>query len=138
MATTVENKFGSTVHISKFDAESFKPVGRREFLAYRDLGIGSATNGAVGAVISRSSDPGQNVDVTTGWHYHICDLQVFYIIRGWIDIEFEGTGVLRLEAGSCVNIPPGVIHNEIAIAPENEILEITIPPKIETIAVSAP
>jgi hypothetical protein len=121
--------------INALTEDSFQASGRRSFLKYRDLGIAESTKGHVGAAISCSTDP-EDVEVTTGWHYHICDLQLIYIIKGWVDIEFEDTGVIRLEAGTCINIPPGLLHNEIAIAPDNEILEVTIPPKIQTITVS--
>jgi mannose-6-phosphate isomerase-like protein (cupin superfamily) len=138
MTTTPEiNKFDSTLLINALTGDSFQASGRRSFLSYRDLGVAESTKGRVGAVISRSTDPDE-IDVTTGWHYHVCDLQLIYIIRGWVDIEFEETGVIRLGAGTCINIPPGLLHNEIAIAPDNEILEVTIPPKIETITVTPP
>lgn len=125
-----------TLQISKLDETSFTANGRRDFLAYRDTGIADATKGGVGAVVTRiTADAGE---ATTGWHYHVCDLQLFYILRGYFEIEFEGTGVIRLEAGTCANIPPGLAHNERKMSPDMEVLEVTIPPKIGTVPVPPP
>jgi mannose-6-phosphate isomerase-like protein (cupin superfamily) len=129
------NKFGSKLMISKLDESSFSTSGRREFVAYRDLGIREATNGNVGAIVTRlkegSGEP-------TGWHYHTCDLQIFYILKGWLELDCQDAGLVRLEAGTCVNIPPGVAHNELRVSPDLEVLEITMPGELGTVPVAAP
>jgi uncharacterized protein YjlB len=50
---------------------------------------------------------------STGWHYHPLTFQVVYCLRGWEEIAFEDGTLVRTVPGTCVNVPPGVGHNEI-------------------------
>ena len=76
------------------DAE-FGKTGRRNFFEYRDTGLGAATNGRYRAQVMRSTD----VMESTGWHYHVCDLQFVYVLKGWVDLEFEDGRVERVAEG---------------------------------------
>ena len=61
---------------------------------------------------------------TTGWHYHECDLQFVYVLKGWVDLAFEDGRVERCDAGTSLAIPPGMVHNELACSPDFEALEV--------------
>ncbi|MBP9896515.1 MAG: cupin domain-containing protein, partial [Giesbergeria sp.] len=54
---------------------------------------------------------------------HHTEFQLVYILKGWIEFEYEGQGTVRLEAGSCVYQPPGIRHRELGHSPDIEMLE---------------
>ena len=115
------------------DAE-FGKTGRRNFFEYRDTGLGDATDGKYRAQVMRSTD----VMESTGWHYHVCDLQLVYVLKGWVDLEFEDGRSERLEEGGVMAIPGGMVHNEINVSPDFEALEVASPADMGTVAVDAP
>ena len=108
--------------LSHLTPDSFKlGVGRRANIAYRDFGISDATGGKmkfIGARIDKASD------ITTGWHYHTCELLIAYYVSGWIDLYFEPGKLVRLEAGSCICIPKGMPHNEVRNSDNMELVEV--------------
>ena len=79
----------------------------------------------------------RNVPTETGWHIHLLDLQVFYVMKGTLDIEFAD-GTVHLEAGSCIRIPGNVPHRQLGISADAEMIELTMPAKFETKRVEAP
>ena len=98
--------------------------GLRSFFEYRDLGIEAATGGqAVGHVIR--AVPGASFSGTP--HLHRTTFQLVYVLKGWIEFEYEGRGRVRLEAGSCVYQPPSIRHRELAHSDDVEMLEIVMP-----------
>lgn len=98
--------------------------GLRSFFEYRDLGIKTATDGRVAAHVIRSA-AGQAFSSQP--HLHRTDFQLVYILKGWIEFEYEGQGVVRLEAGSCVHQPPGIRHRELGHSDDIEMLEVVLP-----------
>jgi mannose-6-phosphate isomerase-like protein (cupin superfamily) len=98
--------------------------GRREFFQYRDLGVADASAGAMRAQVMSSS---QGLSRPTGWHYHECDGQFVYILKGWVDLEFEDGRTIRVEEGDSLFIPGYLRHNEIRTSEEMEILEVSTP-----------
>ena len=74
----------------------------------------------------------------TGWHFHECEMQLAYITKGWIDLQFEDGTELRLEAGDILFVPGGVKHNEVRTSADIAGLEITIPAEMGTVACSRP
>ena len=98
--------------------------GLRAFFEYRDLGIEDATGGDVVAHVIRAV-PG--APFTGQAHLHRTTFQLVYVLKGWIEFQYEGQGVVRLEAGSCVHQPPGIRHREIAHSDDVEMLEIVMP-----------
>ncbi len=66
------------------------------------------------------------------------EVQLVYILKGWVRFDYEGVGGVLLEAGACVHQPAGIRHVEIAHSDDIEILEITLPAEFETEAVAAP
>ena len=74
----------------------------------------------------------------TGWHYHICDGQFVYALKGWVELEFESGETLRLEPGDSVFIPGGMAHNELRTSDDVEILEFSVPGELGTVACDQP
>jgi mannose-6-phosphate isomerase-like protein (cupin superfamily) len=114
----------------------YKP-GLREFLEYRDLGIADATHGAFRAHVIRVKPDHKGADHdlhTTGLHQHLCDFQMFYVLKGWIKFVYEGQkDELTFRAGDCVLQP--AVHNELSCSDDVELLEIYSPAVHETRAV---
>ena len=54
------------------------------------------------------------------------------MLKGWIEFEYEGQGVVRLEAGSCVHQPNELRHREIGHSSDIEMLEIVLPADFKT------
>ncbi len=103
--------------------------GLRAFCEYRDLGIRQATDGKVVAHVIRAAPGG---DFSGQPHRHDTTFQLVYILKGWIEFEYEGQGVVRLEAGTCVHQPPNIRHREIGHSDDVEILEIVMPADFRT------
>ncbi|MGZ0217955.1 MAG: cupin domain-containing protein [Acidimicrobiales bacterium] len=133
MTDTTTNTVAELLCQQLADAE-FAKTGRRSFFEYRDTGLADATKGAYRAQVMRSTD----VMETTGWHYHVCDLQFVYVLNGWVDLAFDDGRVERLEAGGAMAIPPGMVHNEIDVSPDFEALEVTAPASMETVPADTP
>jgi quercetin dioxygenase-like cupin family protein len=107
-------------------------AGLRAFFAYRDLGIAGASGGRVGAHVIRAV-PGEGAK--PHWHVHEVEFQMFVVLRGWAEFEYEDIGRVRVTAGSSVYQPPMIRHREIAHSDDVEILEITSPAEFVTRAV---
>ena len=103
--------------------------GLRSFFEYRDLGIQRATAGRVNAHVIRAA-AGQEFNGQP--HVHELDFQMVYVLKGWVEFEYEGQGVVRLEAGSCVYQPPGIRHREVGHSADIEMLEIVMPGEFAT------
>jgi len=74
----------------------------------------------------------------TGWHYHDCEMQFVYVLKGSLAIEFEDGTVGTFTAGDSFFVPGGVRHNEIYVSEDKETLEVSIPGKIGTVNVERP
>src|SRR4051794_40454040 len=108
--------------------------GLRPFFDYCDLGIRKATDGRVVAHVIRAID---GADFSGKPHLHETTFQMVYVLKGWIEFEYEGHGKVRLEAGSCVYQPPSIRHREIAHSDDVEMLEIVMPSGFQTEEVTA-
>lgn len=109
--------------------------GRRDWFKYRDLGVTAATGGHIRAQTMATS---QGMSEPTGWHYHTCDAQFVYAVKGWVDLIFEDGQKIRLSKGESLLIPGGLKHNETATSEELEILELSLPAEMGTVACDAP
>ncbi len=109
--------------------------GLRAFFEYRHLGIPQATEGKFGAHVIRAIP---DTHSQPQWHLHELDFQFVYILKGWVEFEYEDAGFVRLEAGSSVLQPPRIKHREIRHSDDIEILEITSPAEFVTKVVEAP
>ena len=98
--------------------------GRRAFFTYRDLEVADASAGTIRAQVMSAT---QGMSRPTGWHYHECDGQFIYILKGWVDLEFEDGRTLRVEEGDSLFIPGYLRHNEIRTSEAMEILEVSVP-----------
>src|SRR5215471_5514056 len=103
--------------------------GRRHFFKYRDLGVTEATGGKMRAQVTSAKSA---MDRETGWHYHTCDMQFVYILKGWVDLEFEGGRKARFGAGDSVMIPGGMPHQETATSDDLELVEVSVPAEMGT------
>lgn len=103
--------------------------GRRAFFKYCDLGVTEATGGKMRAELTSAS---QGLSQPTGWHYHLCEVQFVYMLSGWVDLEFEGRGMIRVEAGDSIMIPGGLRHQELKTSESFEMLEVSLPAKMGT------
>lgn len=109
--------------------------GRRSFFQYRDLGLEAATGGRMRAYQNNSI---AGMTEPTGWHYHDCEMQFVYVLKGMLTIEFEDGTVATFKAGDAFFVPGGVRHNEIYVSEDKEALEVSVPGKIGTINCERP
>lgn len=109
--------------------------GRRSFFKYRDLGLEAATGGRMRAYQNNSI---AGMTEPTGWHYHDCEMQFVYVLKGRLTIEFEDGTVATFKAGDAFFVPGGVRHNEIYVSEDKEALEVSVPGKIGTINCERP
>lgn len=133
MPDTTQAPKGRIAHAT---AESAPFVaGRRSFFKYRDLGVMDASNGALRAqtmtAVADMTEP-------TGWHYHECDGQFVYVLKGWVDLEFETGDSMRIAAGESLFIPGGMKHNEFGCSRDLEILELSTPGEMGTVPCDPP
>lgn len=103
--------------------------GLRSFFEYRDLGIKQATAGRAVAHVIRAA---AGTEFSSQPHRHNTSLQLVYVLKGWIEFEYEGHGRVRLEAGSCVHQPPEIRHRELGHSEDIEMLEIVLPADFQT------
>jgi len=103
--------------------------GLRSFFEYRDLGIRQATDGRAVAHVIRAA---AGTAFSSQLHLHRTTFQLVYVLKGWIEFEYEGQGRVRLEAGSCVHQPPGIRHREVGHSEDVEMLEIVLPGDFKT------
>ena len=82
--------------------------GLRDFFLYKDLGLKEATDGKVLAHITKANLPPENSG-GTGWHIHVAQYQIVYMLKGWAKFMYEDKDTL-VEAGDCVHQRPGIVH----------------------------
>ena len=103
--------------------------GLRSFYEYRDLGIKGTTAGRVDAHVIRAA---AGTEFSSQPHLHKTSFQLVYVLKGWIEFEYEGQGRVRLEAGSCVHQPPEIRHREVGHSEDIEMLVIVLPGDFKT------
>lgn len=111
-------------HIKGSEIE-FKGGGLRDFFLYKDLGVADATHGRVLAHITRANLPPENSG-GTGWHIHVAEFQIVYMLKGWAKFMYEDK-IHLVEAGDCVQQRPGIVHYLYDYSPDMEYLEIIMP-----------
>ena len=136
MTTTSDETAATTaqVLVDHLGPDSYSGTGRREFLKYRDIGLAAATGERFRLLGMRAT--GENEE--TGWHYHVCDVQFVYVLKGWVELEFEGGRCEKLLAGSFASIPGGTLHNEKNLSDDLEVIEICSPADMGTVATDPP
>ena len=121
--------------VSHLKGARFERRGLRNYFEYRDLGIRDATRGKVVAHVIRAR-PGKAPHGE--WHAHDCKVQLVYVLKGWVLVEYEGVGRVRMKAGSCFYQPPNIRHREISHSPDVEMLEIVGPAEFRTYSSEKP
>jgi mannose-6-phosphate isomerase-like protein (cupin superfamily) len=109
--------------------------GRRSFFKYRDLGVTQASGGWMRAQVMQAIT---GMTQPTGWHYHVCEGQFVYALKGFVELEFEDGTQCRLEAGDSCFIPGGMKHNELRTSDDVEILEVCLPANMGTVPCEPP
>ena len=124
------------INVSVAENASYKD-GLRDFLEYRDLGISEASNGDYKAHILRvkKNFKGDQEMHTTGFHKHMVDFQMYYVLNGWVKFIYDGEGELTFKKGDCVMAPGAIKHNELSCSDDFEALEILSPAKHDTVKV---
>ena len=121
---------GRRVVVDRLDDSAFVSEGLLGGNEYRELGVASATEGAIGMRHLRSVEA---FDRATGWHWHDMDVHVVYVLKGDITYRFEGhDGEVTVRAGDCITQPAGVPHDVIGRSSDLELLEITLPQRFGT------
>jgi uncharacterized RmlC-like cupin family protein len=118
-------------HLNEAD---YKRDGLRAYALYRDLGVAAASGGLCQAHVIRLLSP--CTDEVRKPHLHETELQLIYVLRGWVKNEFEGEGVHMMSAGSCWLQPPGIKHTVLDYSADAELLEIIVPADFKTIEVA--
>lgn len=107
----------------------FEPGLRPDF-EYRDLGVRDVTGGRYVAHVIRAIPGKESRPVR---HHHEVELQIVYVIRGWITFRYDGVGEVKLVAGSCVHQPAGLPHVEVGHSEDLEMVEIAAPADFRTV-----
>lgn len=117
-------------NVSHLETSTFKRAGLRPYAAYRDLGMAEATNGMVVAHVIRMLPP--CTDEVRKRHYHDVQLQLVYVLKGWMKNEFEGEGEQLMREGSCWIQPAKIKHTVLDYSDDCEVLEIVMPADFAT------
>ena len=127
-----DNKQKFNVNIAD---EAIYKDGLRDFLEYRDLGISEATNGDYRAHVLRVKKDckGDQEMHTTGFHKHLVNFQMYYVLNGWVKFIYEGEGERTFRKGDCVLAPAAIKHNELSCSDDFEALEILAPADHKTV-----
>ena len=121
-------------NVSHLNGAKFARRGLRSYFEYRDLGIKRATRGKVIAhVIRARPEKAPHGE----WHAHDCNLQFVYVLKGWVEFEYEGVGRVMMKAGSCFYQPPRISHREIRHSRNLELIEIVSPARFRTYSTAA-
>ena len=106
--------------------------GLRSNAKYRDLGMSVATNGLLQAHVIRMIPPCDPKEVSKR-HYHDVEVQMIYVLKGWIRSEFEGAGEVTMREGTAWLQPPRIKHTVLDYSDDCEMLEIILPAEFDTV-----
>ena len=120
-------------NVSHFREEDFRADGLRAYAEYRDLGMSPATSGLLQAHVIRLLPPCEPA-VVSKRHYHDVDMQMIYVLKGWMKGEYDGE-VVTMRAGSAWLQPPGIKHTVLDYSDDCELLEIIVPAEFDTVEV---
>jgi hypothetical protein len=121
-----------TFNVSHFRAEDFRADGLRSYAKYRDLGMSKATKGLLQAHVIRLLPP-CDPSVVSKRHFHEVDVQMIYVLKGWIKTEFEGQGEVTMREGAAWLQPPRIKHTVLDYSDDCELLEIILPAEFKTV-----
>ena len=118
-------------NVNHFREEDFLADGLRTYAKYRDLGMSKATSGLLQAHVIRLLPPCDPA-VVSKRHYHDVDLQMIYVLNGWIKGEYDGA-VVTMRKGAAWLQPPRIKHTVLDYSEDCELLEIILPAEFETV-----
>ncbi|HSD09831.1 MAG TPA: hypothetical protein VLF14_02535 [Candidatus Binatia bacterium] len=95
----------------------FQPVSPGNFV--RDLGIGELTGGELTALVVRIDPEGAYVE---NLHRHDEGFSLAYVLKGWLDVEFQQIGVQHLGPRTVIPAYNGPMHHELACGDGFELL----------------
>ena len=124
-----------TVTVNRPETSRFEKRGLRTYFEYRDLGVRRASGGKLVAHVIRAR-PGKAPHGE--WHRHACRMQFVYVLKGWVDFEYEGVGKVRMKAGTCFYQPPNIRHRELRHSRNLEMIEVIGPARFRTYAAAEP
>jgi mannose-6-phosphate isomerase-like protein (cupin superfamily) len=114
-----------------FREEDFRADGLRTYAKYRDLGMSKASNGLLQAHVIRLVPP-CDPKVVSKRHYHDVDVQMIYVLKGWIKGEYDGQVVTMRQGGAWLQ-PPKIKHTVLDYSDDCELLEIVLPAEFKTV-----
>jgi mannose-6-phosphate isomerase-like protein (cupin superfamily) len=120
-----------TFNVNHLREEDFRADGLRTYAKYRDLGMSKATNGLLQAHVIRLVPP-CDPKVVSKRHYHDVDVQMIYVLKGWIKGEYDGQ-VITVRAGGAWLQPPKIKHTVLDYSDDCELLEIVLPAEFKTV-----
>ena len=120
-----------TFNVSHLRAEDFRADGLRTYAQYRDLGMSKATNGLLQAHVIRMVPPCDPKGVSKR-HYHDVDVQMIYVLKGWMKGEYDGQ-VVTMREGTAWLQPPKIKHTVFDYSDDCELLEIILPAEFDTV-----
>ena len=106
--------------------------GRRDFFKYRQL---AASEGEMTAQVMTTKE---GLTEPTGWHYHVCDSQFIYVLKGTLDLDLEDGSSVHMVAGDSLLLPGGMKHNETRTSTDFEVLEVMLPKLEDTVPCDPP
>jgi hypothetical protein len=118
--------------VHRYSEDGYKSDGLRTYAKYRDLGVLKATNGMALAHVIRFLPPFEP-KVVSKLHLHDVDLQMIYVLKGWISTDVEGEGPLKMHAGDAWLQPPRCKHKVTGYSDDCEVLEIVLPGNFKTV-----
>ena len=71
-------------------------------------------------------------------HFHDVDVQMIYVLKGWIKSEFEGQGEVTMREGAAWLQPPRTKRTVLDYSDDCEMLEIILPAEFKTVEVWSP
>ena len=92
--------------------------------------MSEATNGLLQAHVIRLVPPCDPA-VVSKRHYHDVDLQMIYVLKGWMKGEYDGQVVTMRKGGAWLQ-PPRIKHTVLDYSDDCELLEIIVPAEFET------
>ncbi len=106
--------------------------GFRDYFEYRNLELHDATNGRYHAHVIRAK---REVSGGTGHHAHNVQFHWTYVLKGWVEFDFKGVGLVRLEVGDCHYMPEGCHHELMACSGDLEMIEMHAPGVIDDVEI---
>ena len=115
--------------VSHLATSKFVKRGLRSYLEYRDLGVSRASGGKVHSHVIRARP---RKAPHGDWHYHDCNVQFTYVLKGWVKMQYEGQRPILMKVGSCFFQPPRIRHRELAHSKDLQMIEVVAPGRFNT------